>query len=177
MHGNGMHGSVKILDALSYAKGYMICRVDITGDIIKGEDKIVGRNRKVLWIINGKKLLRKFARKCALDVIDNWDAPMCVREWLKTGNEKYMSAAWSAADSAAGSAPVRAGPRLPPRNPTPAARSPQEQGQRQGQVQRQTQRQDQRRKGSAPGAWFPTPGFCSPSPAARSPSQGPPSRT
>jgi hypothetical protein len=44
--------------------------------------------------------LRAFARACALDVIDNWNAPAVVREYLETGNEDLRIVAWSAASAA-----------------------------------------------------------------------------
>jgi hypothetical protein len=48
--------------------------------------------------------LRVFARACALDVLDKWDAPAVVREYLETGNEDLRVAAEAAARSAAESA-------------------------------------------------------------------------
>lgn len=64
----GMHGSVKIVDALKYAPGSILCRVEISGDINGQPDKIVGRSRKVLWSITAKQgleLLVAFANECA----------------------------------------------------------------------------------------------------------------
>lgn len=37
------------------------------------------------------------ARRCALDVIDLWEAPSVVRRYLETGDETIMGEAWSAA--------------------------------------------------------------------------------
>jgi hypothetical protein len=101
---NGLHGSRKILDALGYAPGSVCCRVEIWGDIVEDGEKLAGRNRKILKMVNAEKILRKFARMCALDVIDKWDAPEVVITYLTTGNEKLRNAAGSAAWSAAGSA-------------------------------------------------------------------------
>ena len=47
---------------------------------------------------------REFARWCALQVIDKWDAPDIVREYLKTGNEKLRLDARAAANAAANAA-------------------------------------------------------------------------
>ena len=99
---NGMHGSRKIMDALGYAPGNICCKVEIWGEVKEENDKLVGRNRKILKMINAEKILRKFARLCALDVIDKWDAPEVVIQYLKTGNEKLRDAAWGAARGAAG---------------------------------------------------------------------------
>ena len=98
---NGMHGSRKILDALYYAPGSLCCRVEIWGEVQEEGDKLVGRNRKVLQMIDAEDVLREFACKCALDVIDMWDAPDVVVKYLKTGDEKLRDAARAARDARA----------------------------------------------------------------------------
>jgi len=103
----GMHGSIKIMDALSNAPGPIICRVDITGDVVEGWDKIVGRNREVLAMIDGTEILRKFARLCALDVARLWEAPEVVIKYLQTGEEAYRTAAWGDAAAWAARAAAR----------------------------------------------------------------------
>jgi hypothetical protein len=40
---------------------------------------------------------RLFTRQCALDVIDLWDAPAVVRQYLETGDESLRASAWDAA--------------------------------------------------------------------------------
>ena len=82
----GMHGSAKILDALQYAPGPIICKVELGGEVIKGDDKAVATDRKVLAMIDGTKVLRKFACMCALDVLPD-DAPEIVVRYLKTQDE------------------------------------------------------------------------------------------
>ena len=52
------------------------------------------------------ELWSAWGRWCALQVIDDWDCPEIVREWVETGNEEIRSAAWSAALSAALSAQI-----------------------------------------------------------------------
>ena len=58
------------------------------------------------------ELWSAWGRWCALQVIDDWDCPEIVREWVETGNEEIReaasSAAWSAALSAACSAALSA---------------------------------------------------------------------
>lgn len=93
----GMHGSVRAIDALQYSPGPMVCRVEISGDVIFGDDKLVGRNRKVLWIADASKALSDFARWCALQVIDLWEAPTVTRQFLETGDESLRQAAYEAA--------------------------------------------------------------------------------
>ena len=106
---SGLHASAKILDALSYARGNMICRVELGGEIVRGDDKCVASERTCLWVVSGEKLLRKFACMCALDVTHLWDAPEIVVRYLKTQDESIRDAArdaagyaaWDAAGSAA----------------------------------------------------------------------------
>ena len=109
----GLHASTKILDALDYAPGNIVWRVELSGKIITGDDKIVATRRKyIAGGIDIEKTLRLFARMQALSVIDKWDCPEIVRRWLDTGDESIMSAAESmarfavlnAAESAAESA-------------------------------------------------------------------------
>jgi len=103
---NGMHGSEKILDALNYAPGSVICRVEIWGGVQQDGDKMVGRYRRVLKMVDGEKILREFARKCALHVVLKYwkDAPDVVVRYLKTGDELLRDAARDAAWDAAGAA-------------------------------------------------------------------------
>jgi len=100
----GLHASIKPLDALKYAHSPIVCRVEIGGKIIKGNDKIVGTERTVLAMTDATDVLRKFARLCALDVIDKWDAPDIVVQYLKTGDESIRDAARAAARAAGAAA-------------------------------------------------------------------------
>jgi hypothetical protein len=66
-------------------------------DILK-DDRIPSRDR--IWVFGKampKSTCREFARWCALQVIDLWDAPDVVREYLETGNEEIRCAARAAA--------------------------------------------------------------------------------
>src|SRR5574340_1832701 len=62
----GLHGSVNILDALSYAESTILYRVKISGDIDTSSDKICGKRREYLARYDVKDILYKFARKQAL---------------------------------------------------------------------------------------------------------------
>jgi hypothetical protein len=103
---SGLHASKNILDALQYAPGSIICRVEVGGEIIHGYDKLVCSERTILWRASGEQVLRQFARMCALDVLHLWDAPAIVVQYLKTGDESIRAAARDASDAAdaAGSA-------------------------------------------------------------------------
>lgn len=86
----GMHGSRRILDALTWAAGTICCRVEITGEVIEGHDKIAGRNRTVLAMIDVNKILHEFACCCAEDALALTDNPepssvaaiQVKRDWL-----------------------------------------------------------------------------------------------
>jgi len=100
-----MHGSVNIIDALKYASGPICCRVDITGDLSVDSDKIAGRSRKVLWMVDATSVLHEFACRCAEDaltLICNPD-PLSIaaikskRDWLAGKiNDEELYAAWYA---------------------------------------------------------------------------------
>ena len=94
---SGLHASKRLVDALKYAPGNTICRVEVDGKIIKDDDKLVAEKRKILWRVDGEQALRAFARWCALEVIHLWDAPDVVIEYLTTGREDLRAAVWSAA--------------------------------------------------------------------------------
>lgn len=90
---SGLHASERILDALKYAPGNTICRVECEDVATRQSDKLVCATRTVLWRVDGEDLLRDFARKVALDVADLWDIPDGVRKYLETGNENFRVAA------------------------------------------------------------------------------------
>jgi hypothetical protein len=97
----GMHASRCPLDALAYAPGNHISICESWGDVQEQSDKLVARNRAVLWTADAEDIPREFARWCALQVIHLWDAPKAVREYLETGDESKRAAAWAAAWAAA----------------------------------------------------------------------------
>ena len=97
----GLHASIRAFDALAYAPGPIVCRVEVSGKIVKGSDKLAGTERKVLWMADATDTLRVFSRWCALDVIHLWDAPEVVVKYLKTGDESLRDAARAAAWDAA----------------------------------------------------------------------------
>ena len=101
---SGYHGSERVIDALHYAPGPWVSKRTITGTIVRGDDKLCGTECVHSEGIDATEVLRKFARMCALDVIDKWDAPEVVVRYLKTGDESIRdaarAAAWAAADAA-----------------------------------------------------------------------------
>jgi hypothetical protein len=97
---SGLHASEHPFDALQFAPGWMLHHVELEGGLVPhGDpvDKWVGRRRRILASIDATDLLRAFARWCVLQVIDQWDAPAVVREYLETGDESKREAARVAA--------------------------------------------------------------------------------
>jgi len=99
----GLHASERAIDALMYAPGHTVHRVKLSGQIEKQghNDKLVASERTILWSADAENMLRHFARLCALDVIDKWDAPEIVRRYLETGDEGIRNSARAAARNAA----------------------------------------------------------------------------
>jgi len=97
----GLHASERLIDALQYAPGQVLCRVQMGGTIKREEDKLVARRRTILWRIDATDVLRVFARRCALDVAHLWDMPPIVQHYLETGDESIRAAAQAAALAAA----------------------------------------------------------------------------
>jgi len=108
----GLHASEHPADALEYAPGPLLHRVELEGDLLPHGSPVgkwVGRRRRILATIDATGLLREYARWCALQVIDRWNAPSVVRQYLETGDESLRAAAqatvqasaWASAWSAA----------------------------------------------------------------------------
>jgi hypothetical protein len=105
----GLHASKHPYDALSYAPGFTLCRVELDGTIIRQNNKLCASERRIIARIDAKALCLQFARDCATDVLPLWDAPEVVQHFLKTGeNPEAASAAASAAYAAASAASAAA---------------------------------------------------------------------
>ena len=90
----GLHMSERAIDALRYANGVLVWRVEGSGEMVPHDVPVAKhccRRRKALWCVNAKELLARFARSCALDVLHLWSAPDVVRRWLTTGDEALYS--------------------------------------------------------------------------------------
>jgi len=114
---NGLHACERLIDALAYANGTVICEVILGADAYTEADKSVSSSRTCIAMTSpeeGERILRNFARWCALDVAHLWDMPEDVRQYLETGDESVRSAAettaWIAA-GAAGEAAIRSAAR------------------------------------------------------------------
>ena len=104
----GYHASRHVFDALKYAPGSILSRVECREITDECDDKIVCKRRTVIQTIDATDLLLRFARMCALDVIHLWEAPDIVIRYLKTGDESLRDAARSAAWEASSASSARA---------------------------------------------------------------------
>ena len=108
---HGLHACERLIDALAYANGTAICEVALGEDAYTEADKSVSASRACIAMTSpeeGERILRNFARSCALDVAHLWDMPENVLQYLETGDESVRSAAetaaWTASKSAADAA-------------------------------------------------------------------------
>jgi len=110
----GLHASIRPLDALRYAPGSIVCRVEMGGDIIHGDDKLCASERKTLWVADATRTLHEFACWCAERALlrerdagrepdpRSWDAVEAKRAWLRGEiDDKALAAAADAAAAAA----------------------------------------------------------------------------
>lgn len=100
---SGLHWSPTPFQALEYAPGATLCYVKVGGDTIyrNGDDKGCSAERTIIARMDATELLSYFARMQALSVVHLWDAPDVVLDYLMTGDESQMKAAYSAAWGAA----------------------------------------------------------------------------
>ena len=102
---SGLHWSRQPFDALNYAPGPILCRVEIGGKIVepKNEDKGISSRRKIIARMDATELMRYFARMQALSVSHLWaeadDPEDTVLNFLLTGEDQ--AAAWDVARDAA----------------------------------------------------------------------------
>ena len=62
---HGLHASERIIDALKYAPGPILCRVELSDGIVHGDAKAVARSRETLWMFNATNALRDFTTTVA----------------------------------------------------------------------------------------------------------------
>ena len=100
---SGLHASRRPLDALQYAQGCVVSRVECRVLHAEDHDKLVCAWRKVIAAADAGDALSGFARWCASSVLRLWDAPAVVMDFLATGENKdaARAAAWAAARAAA----------------------------------------------------------------------------
>ena len=72
---NGMHASIGILDAVGYAPGPILCRVEMIGETLRGDDKVCSRGRKIIAQSDVSKTLHRFAVTCAMRALRGVENP------------------------------------------------------------------------------------------------------
>ena len=102
---SGLYASPKPHQALRYAPGKWLHRVECGQNEREDGDKFVCRERTILQTIDAEHLMRRFAADQALSVAHLWDMPDVVREYLTTLDDSLRAAArnaaWAAAEAAA----------------------------------------------------------------------------
>jgi len=101
---SGLHMSERPFQALQYAPGSTICRVELDGELVPHDepiDKWVGRRRRIIGRADATEMLRRFAADQALSVSHLWDMPTVVRDYLETLDESTRVHAETAAEAAA----------------------------------------------------------------------------
>jgi len=110
---HGLHASKRLVDALTYAPGTLVCRVELGGEIIYAKDKMVAMERTILWIADATNTLHEFACWCAENALHvanvtderSWNAIKTKRAWLAGEvTDSELAAARAAAGVAAGAA-------------------------------------------------------------------------
>ncbi len=98
---SGLHASKDMFDALLYAPGPILHRVECEDIVTEHDDKFVCRRRKIIASLNATEGLHYFARMQALSVVHLWDAPDVALDYLMTGDESIRAATGDAARAAA----------------------------------------------------------------------------
>lgn len=102
----GFHASERAVDALGYAPGACVCRVVLSGELLRDTDKIVASERTVLWMADATRTLHEFALWCAesalrrADVQDerSWRALKVKKRWIDNdASDEELAAAGDAA--------------------------------------------------------------------------------
>jgi hypothetical protein len=107
---NGLHGSIRLIDALAYASSSILTRCRYDGTIVHQQDKLAASERTILWVGDIEPILREAAcvfAEGALRVAKvtdprSWAGIEAKRAWLRgeiTDRElaDARDAAWGAA--------------------------------------------------------------------------------
>ena len=107
---NGLHGSIRLLDALGYSLSSILTRCAYAGEIVHKSDKLAASERTIVWIGDIEPILHEAAcvfAEGALRVANvtdprSWAAIDAKRKWLRGEiTDKALNAAWAAAWDAA----------------------------------------------------------------------------
>ncbi len=111
---HGLHASERAIDSLQFAPGPIVCRVELSGEILRGSDKACATERRVLWMADATRTLHEFAVWCARGALErqratghepdprSWAALDAKLAWLNGEiTEQELAAARDAARNAA----------------------------------------------------------------------------
>jgi len=117
----GLHASLDLWDSLMYAPGPVLCRVELSGEILYSDDKLCASHRRVLTMHDMTAVLQEFACRCAEAALfaereagrepdaRSWEVIEVARRHSRgEADNSEMKAAASAAKSAAESAAASA---------------------------------------------------------------------
>lgn len=96
----GLSAHTNHYTALKYAKGHLLHKVELAGEIYKESNSIFAERRRFVATIDVTELMYEFARGCAWGVIDQWGAPEVVLEYLESGEEFWRLEARAEANKA-----------------------------------------------------------------------------
>lgn len=114
----GLHGSQSLLDALSYAPGNVVSRVEMVTDenTLWDDDKLCCHERRVLWAVDIAQVLRVFACDCTERALRHeretgrepdkrsWRTARVMRQWVEGKKGRATARAAARASGAAGAA-------------------------------------------------------------------------
>lgn len=87
---HGLHASMEPLDALLYAPGTIVCRVELSGKILQDYDKMCAEKRTVLWMADATLALHEFMCWCVNDVAERI-VPFALSEVAQSATEAKMA--------------------------------------------------------------------------------------
>ena len=109
----GLHASRRVLDALGFAPGPILCRVELSGTVVEGADKLAASARTVVAMGDVSHALHEFACRCAERALEqeraagrepdprSWAVVAAKRAWLRGElDDAGLHAAWAAAYAA-----------------------------------------------------------------------------
>lgn len=90
----GLHASERLIDALYYAPGPIVCRIQLSGEILHDTDKACAEYRRVVWMYDASRVLHEFACVVAERALlkereagrepdkRSWDAIQAKKDWM-----------------------------------------------------------------------------------------------
>ena len=83
----GLHASIRAIDALEYGGGSVVSRVEVSGKIVKGKNKLVGTERTYLWVADATDVINEFLFWLALKYAHIYNMPDVIINYLETRDE------------------------------------------------------------------------------------------